>query len=91
MLTSVVLKKKYDKTGEDIRYHGTMLGEPIEPRAVVVEGSDVTSIKEWAAKLRHNQRGNSVSTSTSRRQSSDLSSLDGTMDDDHDMEDITDF
>lgn len=88
VLIMTALKKRHDKTGEETRYQGTAIGKAVEvPRAIVVEGSDITSVEEWANKLRKHQKSASVSTTASSRQSSDLSSLDGTMDDDHEMED----
>jgi transcription initiation factor TFIID subunit 3 len=70
-----VLKKKHSKTSDETRYHGTLLGTPADPRVVPVEGGDVTSVKEWADKLRKRQRSRSSSRDRSRAQSSDLSSL----------------
>jgi transcription initiation factor TFIID subunit 3 len=69
-----VLKKKHSKTGEETRYHGTILGNPVEPR-ITVEGGEVTSLKEWANKLRNSSRPRSQSQAPSRAPSSDLSSL----------------
>jgi len=69
------LMKRHDKTGDETRYHGTILGKPADPRAIAVEGGDVTSLKEWQEKLKKNSRRQSVSTNPSRRQSSELSSL----------------
>ena len=48
---------------------------PADPRAIPVEGGDVTSVKEWADKLRKLQRPTSKSRDQSRAPSSDLSSL----------------
>jgi len=69
------LKKKHSAADEESRYNGTVLGRPAEPRAVKVEGSDITSLKEWAEKLKNPPAPISVQTSSSRRQSSALSSL----------------
>ncbi|KUJ11390.1 uncharacterized protein LY89DRAFT_655216 [Mollisia scopiformis] len=69
------LKKKHSAADEESRYNGTVLGRPTEPRAVKVEGSDITSLKEWAERLRKPPAPTSVQTSSSRRQSSALSSL----------------
>ncbi|OBT66353.1 hypothetical protein VE03_04840 [Pseudogymnoascus sp. 23342-1-I1] len=70
------LKKKHDKADEESRYIGTIIGNEAEPRAIPVEGGDITSLKEWADILHKNatkQTDNSVD--TSRRQSSELSSV----------------
>jgi len=47
-----VLKKKHSTTDEDSRYNGTVLGKPAEPRAIKVEGGEITNIREWESKLR---------------------------------------
>lgn len=77
-----VLKKKHGTTGdEDSRYTNTVLGKPGEPRVVKIEGGEITSIREWAD-LRKS-KAKSASTTSSRRQSSALSSLE-----DMDMEEM---
>ncbi|TVY54874.1 Transcription initiation factor TFIID subunit 3 [Lachnellula cervina] len=68
------LKKKHNTTTEgDTRYNGTILGKPAEPRAVKVEGGDISSVKEWAERLKRPRQDTSIV--SSRRQSSVLSSL----------------
>jgi len=74
------LKKKSSKVDDDSKYHATVLGNPTGPRAIKVEGSDITSLKEWATKLKELKP---ASADSSRRQSSALSSLG-----DQDMEDL---
>ncbi|KAE9373006.1 hypothetical protein N431DRAFT_373169 [Stipitochalara longipes BDJ] len=69
-----VLKKKHSTTDEETRYIGTVLGKPAEPRIIKVEGSEVTSLKEWAERLKNPPIPASTMPS-SRRQSSALSSL----------------
>lgn len=69
------LKKKHSTADEQSRYNGTVLGKPAEPRVVKVEGSDITSLKEWTQKLRSPPAPVTVLTTSSRRQSSALSSL----------------
>jgi len=69
------LKKKHDQIGDDSRYHGTVLGKATEPRTITVEGGDIVSLKEWAERLHQRSRRRSVSSNPSRRQSSELSSL----------------
>ncbi|PMD41937.1 hypothetical protein L207DRAFT_582358 [Hyaloscypha variabilis F] len=69
-----VLKKKHTTSDEDTRYVGTMLGKPAEPRIIKVEGSEITSLKEWAERLKNPPNPASTMPS-SRRQSSALSSL----------------
>ncbi|KAI9052763.1 hypothetical protein LZ554_003036 [Drepanopeziza brunnea f. sp. 'monogermtubi'] len=69
----MALKKKHSAPDEDSRYNGTLLGKPTEPRAVKVEGGDVTSIKDWAERLKNSAQATSLV--SSRRQSSALSSL----------------
>jgi len=74
------LKKKHSTTDEDSRYTGTVLGKPAEPRVVKVEGSDISSLKEWSERLKKPVQPTSLI--SSRRQSSVLSSLgDATMED----------
>ncbi len=67
--------KKHSKTGEETRYQGTLLGKPAEPRVIIVEGGEVTSLKEWADKLRDHSRPRKLVENPSRAPSSDLSSL----------------
>ncbi|KAG9243058.1 hypothetical protein BJ878DRAFT_463124 [Calycina marina] len=60
---------------EDTRYANTVLGRPGEPRAIKIEGGEITSIKDWADR-RRKMNLKAVSTVTSsRRPSSTLSSL----------------
>jgi transcription initiation factor TFIID subunit 3 len=78
-----VLKKKHSTTAdEDSRYTGTVLGKPAGRTAIKVEGSEITSLKEWVERTRNPPQSNSAFPS-SRRQSSELSSLG-----DEDMEDL---
>ncbi|KAK2629478.1 hypothetical protein QTJ16_000298 [Diplocarpon rosae] len=67
------LKKKHATADEDSRYNGTLLGKPADPRVVKVEGSEITSVKEWAERLQ--KPAENVSLPSSRRPSSALSSL----------------
>ncbi|PBP26275.1 bromodomain associated protein [Diplocarpon rosae] len=67
------LKKKHATADEDSRYNGTLLGKPAEPRVVKVEGSEITSVKEWAERLQ--KPAENASLPSSRRASSALSSL----------------
>ncbi|KAH7274356.1 hypothetical protein FSOLCH5_000765 [Fusarium solani] len=46
------LKKKHSKTGEDAKYHGTILGRGHDAGEVQVEGGPDTSISEWISKRR---------------------------------------
>ncbi|UPK98052.1 hypothetical protein LCI18_008987 [Fusarium solani-melongenae] len=46
------LKKKHSKTGEDAKYHGTILGKGHDAGEVQVEGGPDTSISEWISKRR---------------------------------------
>jgi len=46
------LKKKHSKTGEDAKYHGTILGRGHDAGEVQVEGGPETSISEWISKRR---------------------------------------
>lgn len=71
---SPVLKKKHSTNDEETRYIGTVLGKPAEPRIIKVEGSEVTSLKEWAERL-NNPKNPESTMPSSRRQSSALSSL----------------
>lgn len=71
---SPVLKKKHSANDEETRYVGTVLGKPAEPRIIKVEGGEITSLREWAERLRNPAPPGSTMPS-SRRQSSALSSL----------------
>ncbi|KAF1975312.1 hypothetical protein BU23DRAFT_503935 [Bimuria novae-zelandiae CBS 107.79] len=46
------LMKKHSKTGVDSRYQGTVVGKPVELRAVKIEGGAAESIEEWCRKTR---------------------------------------
>lgn len=67
--------KKFDKTEDMSRYHGTILGAAQEPKPVSVEGGDITSVKDWAEKLRKRSEQQGTVELFSHRLSSDLSSL----------------
>jgi transcription initiation factor TFIID subunit 3 len=41
------LKKKHSKTGEDAKYHGTILGRGHDTGEIQVEGGPETTITEW--------------------------------------------
>lgn len=78
----IALKKKYTKTNEDTRYHGTVLGKPAEMRPVLIEGGPVTSVSEWHAQLKKQKtplpitpRDLTITPKDSTRASSALSSL----------------
>lgn len=75
MLIFAVLKKKHGGTDEESRYAATLLGKGGEPRPIKVEGGDVTSLKDWADKLKTTSKRPSMTPATSRPQSSGLSSL----------------
>lgn len=45
---TAALKKKHSKTGDDTKYHGTLIGRPLDAVGdVQVEGGAITSIDEW--------------------------------------------
>ncbi|KAH7171194.1 hypothetical protein EDB81DRAFT_777916 [Dactylonectria macrodidyma] len=44
------LKKKHSKTGEDAKFHGTILGRGNDTGEVQVEGGPDTTITEWISK-----------------------------------------
>lgn len=74
------LKKKYTKTNDDTRYHGTVLGKPAEMRPVPIEGGPVSSITAWHAQLKKQKTppitpGTPRESRHSTRASSGLSSL----------------
>ena len=41
------LKKRYDKTGDDSRLQGTVLGRQAEDKGVVIEGGSAQRLQEW--------------------------------------------
>ncbi|KAH9909313.1 hypothetical protein F4778DRAFT_223815 [Xylariomycetidae sp. FL2044] len=45
------LKKKHNKTDQDSKYAGTLLGKPIDRGEVMVEGGQETSISAWEARM----------------------------------------
>ncbi|KAI8632279.1 hypothetical protein F5Y19DRAFT_358309 [Xylariaceae sp. FL1651] len=46
------LKRKHNKTDQDSKYAGTILGRSIEHGEVLVEGGPDTSLAAWAARMR---------------------------------------
>jgi transcription initiation factor TFIID subunit 3 len=46
------LKTKYNKTGDDSRYQGTMLGKEADLHTITIVGGPVGSIHEWTEQLR---------------------------------------
>lgn len=56
-LTSVALKKKHSKTGEESRYQGSILGKDADGQNVVVVGGQAGSIQEWSAQVRSRAAG----------------------------------
>lgn len=48
--TFAALKKKHSKTGEDAKFHGTILGRGNDTGEVQVEGGPDTTIAEWISK-----------------------------------------
>ncbi|KAF6837812.1 bromodomain associated protein [Colletotrichum musicola] len=88
-----VLKKKHSKTGEDSKYHGTILGKGNDAGEVQVEGGDVPSIRTWQDKMR-GPTGGFPATSPrakeeSRPPSSGLSSVGDRLGDDRDSMDLS--
>jgi transcription initiation factor TFIID subunit 3 len=46
------MKNKYNKTGEDSRYQGTLLGKEADQQNIAIVGGPVGSIHEWDNQLR---------------------------------------
>ena len=46
------MKKKHSKSGEETRYHGTLLGKDAEDQTVVIVGGPVSSLQEWDMKVK---------------------------------------
>jgi len=49
---SPAMKKKHNKTGEDSRYQGTLLGKEADQQTITIVGGPVASIHEWDNQLR---------------------------------------
>ncbi|TDZ13167.1 Transcription initiation factor TFIID subunit 3 [Colletotrichum sidae] len=89
-----VLKKKHSKTGEDSKYHGTILGKGNDVGEVQVEGGDIPSIHMWRIKMRGLPPANDASATSPRvkeesRPSSALSSVGDRLGDDRDRMDLS--
>jgi transcription initiation factor TFIID subunit 3 len=52
LMPSSALMKKHSKTGVESRFQGTVLGVPLEPKTVKIEGGGAESIEEWCRKTR---------------------------------------
>ncbi|ORY65831.1 uncharacterized protein BCR38DRAFT_167046 [Pseudomassariella vexata] len=75
------LKKKHNKTDQDSKYAGTVLGKGLDYGEIMVEGGEAASIQEWAKMMRERQQRPPEPDSDSRPPSSGLSSLtDGEID-----------
>ena len=48
----LVLKKKHNKTGEESRYQGTIIGKPADDKLIRLDGGPFSSIQDWEANLR---------------------------------------
>ena len=46
------LKQKHNKTGDDSRYQGTLLGKEADQQVITIVGGPVGSIHEWSEQLR---------------------------------------
>ncbi|KIX93150.1 uncharacterized protein Z520_11207 [Fonsecaea multimorphosa CBS 102226] len=53
------LKKRHSKTGEEVRYQGTVLGKDTELQTVSIVGGPAASIAEWAQKSLASRRTSS--------------------------------
>ncbi|KZL79599.1 bromodomain associated domain-containing protein [Colletotrichum incanum] len=90
-----VLKKKHSKTGEDSKYHGTIIGKGNDVGEVQIEGGDLPSIHNWRTKMQGPLPGSSpLATSPrikeeSRPPSSGLSSVGDRLGDDRDGMDLS--
>ncbi|KAK1600545.1 bromodomain associated domain-containing protein [Colletotrichum navitas] len=90
-----VLKKKHSKTGEDSKYHGTIIGKGNDVGEVQVEGGDLPSIHTWRTKMQGPLPGNALSAASprikeeSRPPSSGLSSVGDRLGDDRDGMDLS--
>lgn len=46
------LKRKHNKTDQESKYAGTILGRSIDHGEVIIEGGSDTSLAAWAARMR---------------------------------------
>jgi len=71
------LKKKHSKTGEESRYAGTVLGRSADDHLIVIEGGDVTSIRDWGLQVSQKAREarEARRASTVESESSEMSSV----------------
>jgi transcription initiation factor TFIID subunit 3 len=78
------LKNRYNKTGEDLRYQGTLLGKEAEPHAITIVGGPASSIQEWGEQLRSRTISPRLSSSASvvTSSGSPLTPMDDSFDDD---------
>lgn len=52
----IALKKKHSKTGEDSKYHGTILGRGNDQGEILIEGAEeLTSIDTWVRSIAGSQ------------------------------------
>ncbi|KAJ0167376.1 Dipeptidyl-peptidase 5 [Colletotrichum tanaceti] len=90
-----VLKKKHSKTGEDSKYHGTIIGKGNDVGEVQVEGGDLPSIHTWRTKMQGPLSDSAPSATSprikeeSRPPSSGLSSVGDRLGDDRDGMDLS--
>ncbi|KAI9677896.1 MAG: hypothetical protein M1829_002393 [Trizodia sp. TS-e1964] len=50
------LRKKHSKTGDEVKFQGTVIGIPAADRRIFVEGGDADSIAGWRESQRHASR-----------------------------------
>ena len=57
------MKKKHSKTGDDSRYHGTVLGKDVEEQSITIVGGPVTNLRDWGLRLKSTRNTSHVDTS----------------------------
>jgi transcription initiation factor TFIID subunit 3 len=86
-LCFVALKKKHNKTGEESKYHGTIIGKGNDQGEVLVEGGEIENIEGWRNRLIATAppQDEQMSGEDSRPPSSGLSSVGDRLDEDMDL------
>jgi hypothetical protein len=65
------LKKKHSKSGEDARFHGTILGTAHDSKPIKIDGGGPESLKDWMKTVKNQEREKNITKLTSNQDTPD--------------------
>jgi transcription initiation factor TFIID subunit 3 len=65
------LKKKHSKSGEDTRFHGTVLGTHNESKPVKIDGGGPESLKDWMKAVKNQEREKNAAKAIAKQETPD--------------------